>query len=284
MSGAQSYLWLDGALAKVDRARIDPRDRGFLLADGVFETLRAVRGTPCFFDRHWRRLEFGAAVLGIPVPFSAATVAEACRLLLRANGLAEKPASLRITLTRGPGPRGLRPPPKPDPTLLIAAHPRDPAPLPPARALLLRGPRRNETSPLSRIKSLARTDSVLAQQHAAAAGVEEALFLNTRGCLACAAAANLFLLRQRELLTPPLADGVLGGVTRARVIEIAAELGIGVRERSLLPAELFDADGAFLTNSLIGVRPLLEVDGEPIGDPAGRELIRRLQQALEDGS
>ena len=273
------YVWLNGTLQEAEALHLDPRDRGLLLGDGLFETIAAEQGAPLFFARHWRRLRAGAALLGIPLPWGAQAVLRACRALLAANDLARRPAALRLTLTRGPGPRGLLPPRNPRPTLLLAAFPRDPAP-PPARALLVETPRRNDRSPLSRIKSLSALDAVLARRQAERAGVEEALLLNTQDRLACAAAANLFLVCGGVLCTPPLAEGVLAGITRERVLEAAAALGLACAERPLHPAALGEAEEAFLTNSLIGIRPLVAVDGRPLGRGREGEVTRTLRRAL----
>jgi branched-chain amino acid aminotransferase len=118
------HLWLNGRLLPAAEARIDPSDRGLLLGDGLFETMRAAGGRLPLLPRHMARLLDGAVLLGLPAP-SEETVADAARALLAAEGLAV--AAVRLTLTRGPGPRGLLPPDEPAPTLLLTA-----APLPPA--------------------------------------------------------------------------------------------------------------------------------------------------------
>src|SRR5918992_6403057 len=170
-------LYLDGRMVDPTQARIDPRDRGFLLGDGLFETMRAERGRVPLLDRHLGRLEAGAATLGVPLPAPRAALAAACLEVLQANRLADKDAALRITVSRGPGPRGLAPPDEPAPTLLIAAAAMaDVAPAP-ARAVIS-GIRRNEQSPLSRIKSLSYLDAVLALREARARGADEALLCN----------------------------------------------------------------------------------------------------------
>ncbi len=282
-ANGSACFWIDGRLRPREEVCIAPDDRGLLLADGLFETLRADGGAPCRFERHWMRLEAGAQALGIPLPFSASTIRMACRTLLVANGLADVPASLRITLTRGPGPRGLRPPERPRPTLLIGAHPRAPAPPPPARAILPRDLRRNEHALTSRFKTLSYLDAVLALERARCAGVEDALLLNGRGLLTGATAANLFAVVGGTLITPPIRDGALAGITRAHVLEMAVRLGIPAAERSLLIADLLAASEAFLTNSLMGIRPLVAVDGRPIGDGGIGRMTRHLARELDSG-
>lgn len=260
-------VWLDGGLA--EHGAIDPADRGFTLGDGLFETIRARGGAPCHLARHLARLRRGAALLGIPVGPSDAALAQAIGALLAAEDLGD--AALRLTLTRGPAPRGVLPPAEPRPTLLITAGPI--APAPPARAIIAGATRRNEASPLSRVKSLNYLDGILARLEAERAGANEALLLNTQGRLAEATAASLVLLLEGALVTPPVADGALPGIARELLIERR-----GLAERPLAPEDLLRADSACLANSL-GIRPLVSVDGRPIGD--GGTLAAHLAGALE---
>ena len=272
-------LYLDGRIVDPGQARIDPRDRGFLLGDGLFETMRAERGRVPFLDRHLDRLEAGAATLGIPLPQPRTTLAAACLEVLHADRLMDKDAALRITLSRGPGPRGLAPPPEPAPTLLIgAAAVADTAP---ARAVISRI-RRNEHSPLSRIKSLNYLDAVLALREASERGADEALLCNTAGRLACASAANLFLIRDGALLTPGLDEGVLPGITRGLILELASEVGLIAEETAIAPSALERVEEAFLTNSLIGIRPLVAVNGHPVGRGGIRPLTKRLRERYRE--
>lgn len=264
---ADPVVWLDGGLVEAARARIDPADRGFLLADGLFETIRVRDGLPERLDAHLARLRAGAGVLGLPIPATDDALASAMAEVAAANALPE--AALRLTLTRGPGPRGLVPPADPRPTLLIAAAP-PPPPSPPARVVVAATTRRNERSPLSRLKTLNYLDAVLARREAAARGADDALMLNTRDRLAEATAANLFAVVDGALLTPPVEDGALPGVRRAELIA-----RLGAEERALLPADLARATEAFLTTSL-GVRAVVAVDGRPLGDGAPGPLSASL--------
>jgi branched-chain amino acid aminotransferase len=274
-------LHLNGRMVDPAQARLDPRDRGFLLGDGLFETMRAERGRVPFLDRHLDRLEAGAAALGIPLPQPRDTNAAACLEVLEANRLTDGNAALRITLSRGPGPRGLAPPAEPTPTLLITAVPLTDATPPPARAVIS-AIRRNERSPLSRIKSLNYLDAVLALREARERGADEALLRNTAGRLACASAANLFLVQDGTLLTPDLGEGVLPGITRAILLEVAGGLGIAAEQARLPPSALEHAEEVFLTNSLIGLRPIVAVDGHPVGPGEAGPVARRLAAALAD--
>ena len=270
-------LWLNGALIDEDQARLSPADRGLLLADGLFETMRADAGRMRRLAAHLARLRRGAAVLGLPVPLDDDAIADALTATLVANSLAEHAAALRLTLTRGPGPRGLLPPEPASPTLMIGAFPLPPR-RGPSHAVLVTGTRRNEHSPTSRLKTLAYLDQILALREAHAAGADEAIVCCTAGRLACAAAANLFLVIDDRVLTPPVEDGALPGVTRQRLLEIGPAAGIVVTQAALSIEALGEADEAFATSSLAGIRPIGTLNGRPL--PAPGPLTRRLVTAL----
>ncbi len=265
-------IHLNGQLVDSATARIDPADRGLLLADGLFETLRAYDGRPFRLDAHLARLAAGAAALDLPMP-STTDVAAAVAATLAANG--EREASIRITLTRGPAPRGLLPPPCPTPTILIATHPMaDTASLPLTGHIA--SIRRNEHSPLSRLKSLAYLDNMLALREAAAAGCDEALLLNTAGRLTGGSRSNLFLVLDGSIVTPPPSEGVLAGIARQTLIDLAGAAGIPTREQPLTLSDVDRASEAFLSNSLIEIKALVRLGDRSLAPgPIGAELARR---------
>nr|ART36949.1 D120 [uncultured bacterium] len=270
-------VWLNGELLDEGDARIDIRDRGFLLGDALFETLLARRGRIAFLDAHVVRLAAGANILGIPVPISTGLLAVACEMLLEANGLSDEPrVALRITLSRGPGPRGLVPPENPIPTLLITAVESPPPPA--SLTAIVATPRRNALSPVSRLKAAPYLDNVLAREEARARGADEALMLDTSGYLSCASVANVFLWEGERLVTPAEECGILPGVTRAAVIDLAVRLGIELVEDMIMPQRLTRASGIFLTNSLMGLVPLSRIETNEI---APHRMTGRLQAAYE---
>jgi branched-subunit amino acid aminotransferase/4-amino-4-deoxychorismate lyase len=203
----------------------------------------------------------GCLILGLPAPDPAAA-ARLMRAALADAGLVEGRAAVRLTLTAGSGGRGLDRPEPAAPRLVATAAPAPP-PMGPAR-LATASVRRNDGSPTARLKTLAYLDNVLARREAREAGADEALMLNTRGQVACAAAANLFWIEGETLVTPALACGVLAGPTRARVLAAAAALGVRMRETAEGPEALAKAEGLFLTNALIGVRPVDALDGHGV--------------------
>ena len=265
-------IHLNGRLIEAAAARIDPADRGLLLADGLFETLRIYKGRAFQLDAHLARLAAGAAAIDLPMAPASNLTAAVTETIL-ANDLQE--ASLRITLTRGPAPRGLLPPADPSPTLLIAGQ---------ALGAIAREPmtahistiRRNEHSPLSRLKSLAYLENVLALREAAASGCDEALLLNTAGRLAGGSRSNIFLVLKGELVTPPPSEGVLAGIARATLLDLARQAGIAAREGPLTLADVEQASEALLCNSLLEVKPLVRLGAREFASgPVTTELARR---------
>ncbi|WP_336491242.1 aminotransferase class IV [Methylobacterium nigriterrae] len=268
-------LWLDGQLVEGGPVPFDLGDRGLLLGDGVFDTALALNGRVAFAAAHRDRLVAAAASLGFAV--APERIEEAMQAL--AERFAR--AAIRTTVTRGPGPRGLRPPSDPRPVVFAGAAP-SPAGLAGAPLRLLPAEiRRNETSPASRLKTLGYLDAVLAARAAAAEGFDEALFRNTRGAVACAGTGNLFAILGRDLVTPPLADGVLPGIVRAEVLRLAPACGLAGQERSLPLAEWLRADAVLLTNSLRLLAPVAAI-GATSFDSARHPAVLQLATALRE--
>lgn len=238
-------------------------DRGLLLGDGLFETLLAVDGDPAHLAAHLDRMAAGCAALALP--FDRDEAERRVRDVVPAEGR----FAIRLTLTAGSGGRGLDRPSVPLPRLFATAAPSA-APEVPATAVLATT-RRNEGSPASRLKTLSYLDNVLARAEATAAGADEAVMLNNRGELACAGAANLFWIEDGRLFTPRLDCGALAGITRARVMTLEP-----VEEVAAGPEVLERAEAVFLTNSLIGVRPVSRL-GERTYVP--HLLVERLARA-----
>jgi branched-chain amino acid aminotransferase/4-amino-4-deoxychorismate lyase len=248
-------------------------DRGLLLGDGLFETVLARGGALERWPEHLARLTAGCAALGLPVPDGAA----ALRLCERAVAdAALSRAAVRLTLTAGSGGRGLDRPGQAQARMFATAS-AAPRPAGPA-SLVTASVRRNEHSPASRLKTLSYLDNVLARREAGFDKVPaaEALMLNTAGQVACAAAANLFWVRDGRLLTPALDCGVLDGIMRGVVMARARAGGVPVEEVRVGREALDGAEGLFLTNSLIGVRPVATLDGRAVAESP---LVARLSSS-----
>ena len=265
-------LWFDGVLHEGSRHVFDLADRGLTLGDGLFDTALCLGGRLAFHEAHLARLATSAEDLGFFIDREA--VGEAMRRVAAAIG----DGALRTTITRGSGPRGLAPPEPARPVWWIAATPRRagsgfaPVSLHPSTI------RRNETSPTARIKTLGYLDAILAAREARALGFDEALFLNTKGHLACAGTGNLFAILDRRLVTPPLSDGVLPGIVRAQVLGLAESLGIETTERSLALEEVLAAEAVLMTNSLRGLSPVTAIGTTAF--PGGHETVAALSHAL----
>lgn len=250
-------VWLNGALTDHAGARLRPDDRGFTLGDGLFETLAVRDGRALRVAAHLARLRGGCETLALTLPVPDETLAAALADVAAANQVDN--GTLRLTVTRGPAPRGVRPPANPAPTVLVTAARTELAPPSAASVVIAESTRRNAFSPLARIKSLNYLDGIVAAIEAARRGADDALLLNTAGNLAEATAANLFAVIDGVALTPPVADGVLPGLMRAAVLEATAGA-----ERSLAPDDLAAASEVFLTN-VGGVRPVIRIDGATVG-------------------
>ena len=196
---------------------IPASDRGFLLGDGLFETLPVINGKALWWSDHKERLLKSAKILALPVHDDGL---DACVSQLSALAKEEQ-AILRIALSRGSGGRGLLPPATPDLTCLATLAPL-PAGLAFADATLATSAiRRNEHSVTATIKSNNYLDNIIAAQQAGEKGADDALLLNTAGAMACTTIGNLFAIFGKTLKTPPISDGVLPGIMRAKILQFA---------------------------------------------------------------
>jgi branched-chain amino acid aminotransferase len=254
--------FLDGRIVDQQGAGIALSDRGFTLADGVFETIRVRAGAVVDIQAHLERLAGAMECLTFPSLSNERDLARHLQDTREANGMAE--GVLRLTITRGRGLRGLAPAPDAVPTVCITAG-QLPSRSDSFTAYISTRTRRNEFSPLSRIKSLSYLDNILALQEAHERGADDAVLLNARGNVACFTAANLVARFGKDMVTPPVGDGALPGTVRRRLLE-----RLPITEMSLTPADLERADEIISTNSL-GIRRL-----SAIGDgiiPPERELF-----------
>lgn len=268
-------VWIDGEF-RAEGAHVSTSDRGLLLADGAFETVYLEGGRAAFLAQHIARLKAGLETLRIAAPPLLGEIDVILSALAAHNGLGDRPAAARITVTRGPGDRGLKFGGARRATMLASAAPLAPAPSAPLRLKVSARPRFAAGS-AGRFKAIGGyVEHILAHNEAVAAGADEALMANEHGRLACAAAANVFLIVGEGLATPPVAEGALPGVVRGAILEDAAALGLSVEER---PIELSELQGApvFVTNSLIGVRAAqLAEQGAP-ASAQGSRIFSALQ-------
>lgn len=272
------FLYVNGLFLPAGQPSLSPLDRGFTLADGIFETMVA-RGTGVFrLEDHLARLAEGARLLELPLPPGEA-LAAAVAETLRRNGFSR--SVVRLTVTRGVDPgRGLAVPSGLIPTVVIRATPRESgSSLPAGLRVVVASLRRDEASPLSRVKSLAYTAGVLARLEARRAGADDALLLNTQGRLAGGTSSTLFLVLEDRLLTPPVEEGALPGVSRRALLELAQEGGIPAAEAPLTLADLGRAGEAFLTNVVTGPVAIVALGDRPLGAGIPGPFTQRLAAA-----
>ena len=244
--------WCNGI---VESLILDVADRGLMLGDGVFETVLVLAGRPVWLSDHLTRMTAAADEMGIRVD-QAAIGAGTAAVLERSTANSE---ILRITLTRGPTPRGFAAQGL-KPTVIVSLNPFDRAKLPLSVKLQTSQIRRNEFAPSSRLKTLSYIDAIAAAREVAGMA-DDALMLNTAGHVACTTIANVFLLKGHVLTTPSDDQGILSGITRQKLIGGAATLGLKMAVRRVHPNEIMTADCVFLTNSLRLATPVGSVDG-----------------------
>ncbi len=264
-------IYLNGQLKPRFEARLSPFDHGFLYGYGLFETMRAYDGHIFRLDSHLTRLRCSADSIGLrhgvlTTEEGKQSLKAACMATLEANEL--KDARIRLTVSAGEGDMTPDPETSPNPTILITARNLDP--LPPEKyetgfKASVSFLRRNSQSPLSRLKSTCYMENVLARTAARAAGYDEAIFLNEQRHLAEGTTTNVFLVSHGELVTPSFESGVLPGITREAVLEIARTSNIRAAERWVELNELIESEEAFLTNSILELMPLVSVNGRVIG-------------------
>ena len=280
---------VNGRVSDQEHAVISVFDHGFLYGEGVYETLRTYNGQPFLFDRHMRRLRRSADMLALAVPMTNAEIDARFRETMRAAGLGDGPgreAYIRLLVTRGVGELTYDPAATPTPSIVVIVKPN----VSPARDVFERGVRvslvgvvRNHpgsVNPL--IKSNNLINNALAGQEAIKCGVFEAVMRNYRGELAECTTSNLFVVRNGVALTPPLESGLLPGITRECLFELAAGRKFPMREAVLHDDDLFGADEAFLTSTTRELVPIVRVDDRPIGagkpGPVTRTLLETFRR------
>jgi len=280
-----AIVYLNGRFVQAERAKISAFDRGFSYGDGLFETLRAYSGWVFALDRHLRRLRSGAAQIGLQFDGDVAHWRRIITRLLRRNGLTESDSSLRLTVTRGVDVLGtLQPPDHPSlPTLLLVA-----------RAIEVTTAERQQVgigvvtiewgtpfNPFG-IKSVNYLYHMLAMVRAKEQGAREALFVASDGSVVEAATSNVFSVANGVLTTAPEDAGLLPGITREVIIELAKKEGLDVREATLPLRDLLAADEAFLTGSVKEVMPVIAIDERPIGPGSPGPITKLLQQRYRE--
>lgn len=279
----QPACWLNGKRVAPQQAVVSVFDHGLLYGDGVFEGIRFYNGRAFRLQAHLDRLALSARAIALNLPYTPTQLADAVVETIAAAGVSE--GYLRLVVTRGVGPLGLDPTRCHSPSVFIIAD----------RLQLVSGETRSQGAKViiaatrrlgpdgldPRIKSLNYLNHILARLEASHAGADEAILLNSAGRVAEGSADNLFIVRNGELLTPPVMEGALDGITRQVVLELAVELGIPHREIPLAPYDVFVADECFLTGTGAELIPVASVDGRALG-PCPGPFFTAIQAAFRE--
>ena len=257
------FFYFNGEFLRVGSACIDPSDRGLLLGDGLFETMRIYSGKALFLNEYIMRLKEGLQILNIPFPDQLENIGTIIEKLIELNQL-NCDASLRLTVTRGTGPRGLLPPEKIQPTILITAAVINESSKKNGLTAVISDFKKNEYSPLVRIKSINYLENILGRIEAQKKVADEVIFLNTKNFVTETSCANIFIVTNNVLHTPPITDGIIPGITRKIILKILVEKNIKFFEKSLTVEQLLQADEIFITNSLFPIQPLLAINNQAI--------------------
>jgi branched-chain amino acid aminotransferase len=284
---------MDGRLVPPAEATVSIFDRGFLYGDSVYEVIRTYGRRPFQLGLHLARLRRSAERLALRLPWDAERIALELRRTLEASAGGDEPdveaspwnvgeRSLRVIMTRGAGELGLDPALAVDPRAIVIAGPLRGPPAAAYRAGVacrIVGVRHDAPEAVdTTAKTGAHLGNVLAVAEARAAGAHEALLLDRDGFVTEGASSNVFTVREGRLETPPLAAGILEGVTRGLVLELARKAGVDVHELPLRPAQLASADEVFITSTAREVLPVTVLDGRAVGSGRVGALTTRLHQ------
>jgi len=276
-------IWINGTLFDKQDAKVSVYDHGLLYGDGVFEGMRSYGGRVFRIDAHLDRLWESAAAIFLEIPISKEAMVEAINETLATNEILD--GYIRLIVTRGAGTLGIDPTRTRDPQIIIIA---DHIELYPPKLyeegleIVTSSVQRTQAESLNpRIKSLNYLNNVLAKVEGLQAGCIEALMLNRNGEVAECTGDNIFLVRDGVVLTPSTDAGILEGITREAVMELARQAGHDVREATLALADVYAADEVFLTGTAAEVVPVVLIDGRLIGDGRPGPITRDMKKRFE---
>lgn len=260
-------VWINNKLFDAGNAKVSIFDRGLLYGDGVFETMRSYAGVVFKIDRHLDRLFNSMKFLRINPPYSKRELENGIYRTLKSNGL--KSAYVRLTITSGDI----------SPNVIIIVRKFEGYPSSIYRygiTAKIADTRQNEYSPFVKIKTLNFLNYIISKEEARRDGFDDAILINTKGYIAEATTSNIFIVKRDSLITPPVSCGILPGITRGVVIEIAKRLKIRVTEKRFSVRELLNSSEVFLTNSCAEVVPLVKVGSKRIGAGSPGEFTKLL--------
>jgi len=278
------WIYLNDCFVQKEHARVSVFDHGFLYGDGVYETLRAYEGRIFLWERHMARLRRSCELIGLDLPIRDEVWIPIIAELLVRNGLQD--AGLRLTVSRGEGELGIDPRLCPNPTIVVMAKPvvtytdqqREQG-----KVLHLSSVRRNsELAQPPQIKALSFLNNILAKQEAVRVGADDALMLNMDGYLSECTTSNIFFVKNQQLYTPAVDCGILKGITRDVVIELAHKLEVCVEEGRYTMEQLIQADECFITNTGIEIMPVSRIGDCQIGQGKRGPLTGELRKVFSE--
>jgi branched-chain amino acid aminotransferase len=281
---ARPVVWINGKIHGKDEAKISVYDHGLLYGDGVFEGIRTYRGRAFRLDEHVQRLFESAHAIWLKIPMSEAELSKAVVETVAASGIVD--GYLRVVVTRGAGALGLDPQKTRDPQVIIIAdtisiYPREYYES--GLAIVTASSMRSHPAALSpRIKSLNYLNNIMAKVEASLAGCVEALMLNHKGEVAECTGDNIFVVKNQVVRTPPVEAGILDGVTRRFVMELAGNAGFVVREEPMTRHDVYVADEVFLTGTAAEVIPVVKVDARVIGSGTPGPVFQKIRTLFRD--
>ncbi|HBU68792.1 MAG TPA: branched-chain amino acid aminotransferase [Elusimicrobia bacterium] len=277
-------VFFNGRIVDQSKAKVSVFDRGFMYGDGIYETLLARNGKIFRPEEHLKRFFLSAKGIGLKLPLSADEFKKAAEKVLEVNSL--ESARVKIMASRGQASPGYFDKKRPKPTIVVSASFFKFWP----RGIYERGVkvslskvRRNSIQSLNpAIKSCNCLNQILAANAAAGSGAFEAIMLNVDGFVAEGTISNIFIVKNGMLLTPGLKSGILGGVTRSAVLELAVLNGMAARESMIRPSEIDDADECFITSTTLEIVPVVKIGSKKIGAGVPGPVTKRLGGLLKD--
>ena len=259
-------VYINGKLYPKEEAKVSVFDHGLLYGDGVFEGIRCYNGNIFKLEEHIDRLYDSAEAISLQIQLGRDQLKDAIVSTLKANNL--KDSYIRLVVTRGVGKLGLDPFNCETPQLVIIT---DTIQLYPKElyekgldAIIVQTIRNHSKALNPTIKSMNYLNNILAKIECLRAGAAEGIMLNTDGYVAECTGDNIFIVKDNEIFTPPVSAGILIGITRNVVIELAKEASITVKEEQLTEDDLYNADECFLTGTAAEIIPVANIDGRKI--------------------
>jgi branched-chain amino acid aminotransferase len=260
------YIFLNGSIISEKEGYITSKDRGFLYGDGIFDTLRSYKGNPFKLTEHLNRLRSSAQKLKIPLIFTDPFLRNVIQTLMKKNNIPD--AYIRITLSRGSGRRGLVMCDHSKPTLLIEVKELTPYPkelYEKGMSIIVSKTKRSTSCPISCHKTTNLLTSIMVKEEIKSRSADDALLLNTDNDVIECTVSNLFMVKEKRVITPPLDTNILPGITRKTVLDICRNMNLPAKEERFSVETLIDADEVFITNSLMEIMPVSKIEESVIG-------------------